>query len=84
MTDKLFTNEEQKEYEELARKRGFESLRDYLIAFIEHDIEVHDEDDDDDDLGDPLESFKRAWGEAMRGEGMSCEEFRRRMLSDDD
>ncbi len=38
MADKLFTTEEQKEYEELARKRGFESLRDYLKVLIERDI----------------------------------------------
>ncbi len=84
MADKLFTTEEQKEYEALARKRGFESLRDYLIAFIERDLEVHDKNEDDDDLGDPLENFKIAWDQAMRGDLITLEEFRRSMEEDDD
>lgn len=82
MTDKLFTSSERKEYEAIARRRGFQSLRDYMRALIERDTSTAE--DDDDELLDPEESFRIAWGQAMRGEGMSREEFRRRMLSDDD
>jgi hypothetical protein len=39
---------------------------------------------DEDALGDPAESFRRAWGEAMRGETITLEEFRRRMAEDED
>lgn len=80
MTDKLFTSSERKAYEAIARRRGFQSLRDYMRALIERDTEAAE----DDELLDPEESFRIAWGQAMRGEGMSREEFRRRMLSDDD
>ena len=34
--------------------------------------------------GDPFESFKRGWDDAMNGRTMSFEEFERRMLEDAD
>jgi hypothetical protein len=82
----LFTPEERKAYEKLAQRRGYNTLREYMHALIELDAEQHSEavEVEDDELDNPVESFRRAWGEAMRGEGMSREEFRRRMLSDDD
>jgi len=39
--------------------------------------------EDDDELPDPAESFRIGWGQAMRGETMTEEEFRRRMLEYD-
>jgi hypothetical protein len=82
MTDNIFNANERKEYEALAHKRGFASLRDYMRALIQRDAEAPAVEDDD--LLDPEESFRIAWGQAMRGEGMSREEFRRRMLNEED
>lgn len=81
MTDKLFTPSERKEYEAIARRRGFQSLRDYMRALIERDTKAAE---DDDELLDPEESFRIAWGQAMRGEVITLEEFRRSMEEDDD
>ena len=81
MTDKLFTTSEIKQYEAIARQRGYKSLRDYMRALIERDTEVVE---DDDELLDPEESFRRAWADAMEGRTMTYEEFRRRMLDDAD
>ena len=86
MAERLFTSNERKAVESLARRRGFKSVREYMRALVEFDAERHGDPAplEDDELDDPAESFRRAWGEAMRGEGMSREEFRRRMLSDED
>ncbi len=87
MTEKLFTSAERKAVEALAKERGFKSLRDYMRSLVEVDAKQHGDPvplESDDELDDPVESFRRAWGEAMRGEGMSREEFRRRMLSDEE
>lgn len=66
MTDKLFTEDEQKRYEAKARRRGFKTLRDYMRSLIERDVEQDD---------DALEGFRIAWGQAMRGELLTEEEF---------
>lgn len=82
MTDQLFTTDERKKYEALAHKRGFETLRDYMRSLIQADVEEHDVDEAD--LGDPAENFRIAWGQAMRGEFITLEEFRHSMEEDDD
>ena len=85
--ERIFTREEQKALEALAHRRGFKSLRDYMQTLIRQDVEQHGEHltvDEDDDLGDPAESFKRGWDDAMNGRTMSREEFRRRMSEDAD
>lgn len=86
MAENIFTPEERKAYEELAQKRGFNTLRDYMQALIELDAEQHGEtaDVEDDNLDDPVESFRRGWADAMEGRTMSLEEFRRAMEEDDD
>lgn len=83
MTDQFFTADEQEQYEAKAHARGFKTLRDYVQALIKRDIEEH-EADEDADLEDELEMFRHAWADAMEGRTITYEEFRRRMLSDDD
>ncbi len=71
MADKLFTPDEQKQFEELARRRGFASLRRYVQTLIQQDAEQHGESVaiEADELPDPVESFRTGWAQAMRGEG---------------
>jgi hypothetical protein len=83
MTDKLFTSSERKEYEAIARRRGFQSLRDYMRTLIERDAEAA-EAEDDDELLDPEESFRIAWADAMEGRTLTYEELQRRILEDAD
>ncbi len=85
MTDKPFTANDRKEFEAAARRRGFKTLAEYLRSLVADDLRQHEEiaASDDDELGDPAESFRRAWGEVMRGETMTLEEFRRSMEEDD-
>lgn len=71
------------------KKLADESEREKLDALLrETKIELHvvERGDEADNVGenfeDPVESFRKAWGEAMRGEGMTEEEFERRMLED--
>jgi hypothetical protein len=86
MVDKIFTTDERKEFEAVARRRGFKTLGEYLRSLVANDVKQHEEapNADEDALGDPAESFRRAWGEAMRGETITLEEFRRRMAEDED
>jgi hypothetical protein len=86
MAENIFTPEERKAYEELAQRRGFNTLRDYMHSLIELDAEQHGEsiEVEDADLDDPVESFRRAWADAMEGRTMTLEEFRRSMEEDDD
>jgi hypothetical protein len=81
MAENIFTPEERKAYEELAQRRGFNTLRDYMHSLIELDAVQHGETAavEDDALGDPAESFRRAWADAMEGRTMTLEEFRRAM-----
>lgn len=80
MTENIFTPHERKAFEALARRRGFNSAREFMRALLKLDAEQHGEAEDD--LGDPFESFKRGWDDAMNGRVMSREEFRRRMRDD--
>jgi hypothetical protein len=59
-------------------------LRDTKIVHVVERSDDADQRSDDDELGDPVESFKRGWDDAMNGRTMSREEFRRRMLEDGD
>ena len=88
MTERIFTAEEQEEVEALARRRGFSQLREYVRTLVEADAQQHGEpmsfaEDEDDQLGDPAESFRRGWAQAMRGEFITLEEFRKSMENDD-
>jgi hypothetical protein len=82
MSDVILSENELEEYEAIARQRGYKSLRDYMRILIEKDAETPEVDDDE--LPDPEESFRVAWGQAMRGEFITLEEFRRSMEEDDD
>lgn len=82
MSEKILTANELEAYEAIARQRGYPSLREYMRILIEKDAEAAVEDDDE--LPDPEESFRIAWGQAMRGEVITLEEFRRSMDDDDD
>jgi hypothetical protein len=78
MTENIFTPDEQKQFEELARRRGFASLRRYVQTLIQQDAEQHGESVDieaGDELPDPVESFRAGWTQAMRGETLTEEEF---------
>jgi hypothetical protein len=85
-TERIFTIEEEKAVEALARRRGFSELREYVRSLIAADAQQHGEElslAEDDELPDPAESFRIAWGQAMRGEYMTLDEFRKSMESDD-
>lgn len=77
MAERLFTSNERKAVESLARRRGFKSVREYMRALVEFDAERHGDPAplEDDELGDPAESFRIAWGQVMRGELLTEEEF---------
>ena len=82
MADNIFTSNERKTVEALARRRGFKSLRAYMRSLVKQDAEQHGEAveiEAEDELIDPVESFKQGWADAHEGRTMSCEEFRRRM-----
>ena len=83
----IFTSDERKILEALAQRRGFESARAFMLALVNQDAEQHGEAlavQADNELGDPFDSFKHGWDDAMNGRTMSREEFRRRMLEDAD
>ncbi|MEO8393947.1 MAG: hypothetical protein ABI700_13230 [Chloroflexota bacterium] len=83
----IFTSNERKALEALAQRRGFETVRAFMLALVKQDAEQHGEAltvQADEELDDPLESFKRGWDDAKNGRTMSREEFRRRMLEDAD
>ncbi len=85
MTEKLFTSHERRQLEEIARRRGFESLRSYVQMLVKQDVEQHAETvAADDELDDPIESFKQGWADVREGRVMSHEEFVRRMSEDAD
>ena len=87
MADEVFTADEHRAFEALARRRGFSSLRGYLRTLIKQDAEQHGETvgmEPDAQLDDAFESFKQGWDDAMNGRVVSREEFRRRMLDDAD
>ena len=81
MTEKLFTADERKKFEELAHRRGFTTLRDYVKTLIQKDTEQNG--GVDDDLGAPTENFKRGWSQAMSGEVLTEEEFWKAVAEDD-
>ncbi len=85
MAERLFTSNERKAVESLARRRGFKSVREYMRALVEFDAKRHGDPAplEDDELDDPAESFRRAWADAMEGRTMTYEEFQRRMREDD-
>ncbi len=86
MTKSLFTVNERKEVTALAKELGYSGLRGYLRWLVEEDARKQGKSINlqDGELDHPIESFRRAWGEAMRGETMSYEEFHRRMEEDAD
>ncbi len=58
----IHTTEEQRELiEQVARKRGYKTADDYLLALFEFDIQ-------DDDEEDPVAAFRQSWYEAMTGQ----------------
>ncbi len=78
MSERIFSSSERKAVEALAKERGFKSLREYMRSLIELDAKQHGQPaplEGDDELDDPAESFRIAWGQAMRGELLTEEEF---------
>jgi hypothetical protein len=86
MAESIFTPNERKAITALARRRGFKSLKEYMRSLVEVDAEKHGDPAplEDNELGDPTESFRRAWADAMEGRTMTLKEFRRAMEEDDD
>lgn len=72
------TAEETERLLERAQAQGYEALDAYV-----HDLVAAEANDDDESLDDPVESFRIAWGEAMRDETMSEEEFWEAMNTDE-
>jgi hypothetical protein len=75
-TERIFTEEQQEVLAEMAQRRGFAEVREYLLMLVEADAQQHGEtlpitEDVDDD---PIESFREGWEEVMRGEKMLTEE----------
>jgi hypothetical protein len=62
---------------ELAHAQGYDALDAFVHDLVTTEA-VSDEDDDD-----PVEGFRIAWGQAMRGETMTWEEFLAEMNDDD-
>jgi hypothetical protein len=86
MAEKIFTPDEHKQFEALAHRRGFKSLRKYVRSLIEQDAEQHGESvevEAADELDDPIESFREGWAQAMRGEGLTEEEFWKAVSEDE-
>jgi hypothetical protein len=83
--ENLFTPDERKSLETLAKRRGYPSLRSYVRALVAQDAESSGEPSViQDDEDDPVENFRRAWADAMEGRVLSWEEFERLMNSDAD
>lgn len=62
--------ETRQQIEELARRRGYSALKDYLLALIESDAKAHDETvnlDEEETQENLLEGFRQSWHEAMTG-----------------
>lgn len=75
MSDNIFTSREQDEIEAIARRRGFETLRDYMRSLIEQDAAQHGETVtlDEPSLDEIKAGIKQGLREAMRGEYISLE-----------
>lgn len=58
-----------------AKAHGYSTLEDWLRALADNDIE--------DSTEEILAGIQQGFREALRGEGMSVKEFRRRMSEDD-
>jgi hypothetical protein len=64
------TPKARQQIEELARRRGYAALQDYLLALIESDAQAHGEIvnlDAEDTKESLLEGFRQSWQEAMTG-----------------
>lgn len=85
MAESLFSPNERKAITALARRHGFKSMREYLRSLVEVDAEKRGDPAplEGDKLSDPAENFKRAWGEAMRGELLTEEEFWKAVSEDE-
>ena len=84
--DYILTETENQTLRKLAQRRGYTSPRQYLISLLARDAEQHGEAppiEEDDELGDPVEGFRQAWGEAMRGELLTEEEFWKAVAEDE-
>jgi hypothetical protein len=84
-TERIFTEEQREVLAEMAQRRGFAEVGEYLLMLVEADARQHGEtlpipEEVDDD---PVESFREGWEAAMRGDVISEEEFRRMMNNDD-
>ena len=86
MADKDYTLTEDEALATLALRRGYVTVRRYLIDLIERDAEQHGEPrpvlEDDDELDDPVENLKQALLDVKHGRVMSWEEFERKMRED--
>lgn len=76
----IFTTEERKAVEDLARRRGYSEVREYLRTLIAADATQHGEampfvDDLDDDDEHIRESIQQGYREILRGEALTEEEF---------
>ena len=83
--ERIFTEDEQREFEALAQRRGFKSLRAYMQTLIKQDAQQHGEQVsiNADELGDPVESFRIGWAQVMRGEVLTEEEFWKAVAEDE-
>ena len=86
MSDNIFSPTERQKLEKLARRRGFKSLRGYLQTLIQEDAERNKTTSPlaaDEEFGDPVESLRTGWSQAMRGDVITLDEFRKSMEDDD-
>ncbi len=73
----MFNATEQKTLESMARRRGFQTARDYMRSLVDGDAHQHGETAPfaEDDAIDPAESFRISWAQVQRGEVLTEGEF---------
>ena len=79
-TEPIFTTAERKAVEDLARRRGFSELREYVRTLIKVDATEHNEvvplvEDIDDDDEHIRASIQQGYREVLHGEVLTEDEF---------
>jgi hypothetical protein len=76
MAGKIFTSNEQRQLESLARRRGFNTAREYMRALLEQDAQQHGDVvplDDEPSAEEIRAGIKQGLREALRGEYIPLE-----------
>jgi molybdopterin-guanine dinucleotide biosynthesis protein A len=81
----MFDKDEQAALEAIARRRGFTSVRQYVLSLVANDAEQHHEAAPivADELDDPVEGLKQALLDVKAGRLLTEEEFWKAVADDD-